>query len=434
MIKKTTILFILLIITNCSFDTRSGIWTKGEDISKENDIKTRILFENEKVLKRQFNTDFIIKTPLLLNHNEIKAYSNNDYGIQNFSSDLKKISKYNFSKIKNFDYFDPKVVFDNRNIIFFDKKGSIINFDEKTKIVWKKNFYSKNEKKLLPVLNFTIKDQALFVSDNLSKYYLLNVKTGSIIWSREHNSTFISQSKIDDRCIYIIDASNIFNCFSLKDGEKIWDFKLEKNFIKSQKKLSIIYDEDKVYFNNSNGDIYALDKKNGNLVWLTPTKNDEGDFQTFKIKQSDLVLHNNQIYLSNNQNEFFSIDKMNGIINWTQNINSHLRPIFSKNLIFTISTEGYLFVIEKISGNILRVNYLFNEFSKKKRKKIIPEGFALNETDIFLTLNNGRILVIDIGSGTATTKLKVSRDKISKPFINNKKMFIIKEDQIIKLY
>ena len=33
-------------------------------------------------------------------------------------------------------------------MIFFDNKGSILKFDENSKLIWKKNYYTKSEKKL----------------------------------------------------------------------------------------------------------------------------------------------------------------------------------------------------------------------------------------------------------------------------------------------
>jgi hypothetical protein len=57
-------------------------------------------------------------------------------------------------------------------------------------------------------------------------------------------------------------------------------------------------------------------------------------------------------------------------------INSNLRPTLVGNYIFTVSLEGYLIVIEKNSGNIIRVTDIFKNF-KKKKKKIKPTGFVV---------------------------------------------------------
>ena len=41
--------------------------------------------------------------------------------------------------------------------------------------------------------------------------------------------------------------------------------------------------------------------------------------------------------------------------------------------------------------------------------------------------------VIDIASGKTISTLKIDKEKISRPFVLNKSLFIIKDDAIIKL-
>ena len=57
----------------------------------------------------------------------------------------------------------------------------------------------------------------------------------------------------------------------------------------------------------------------------------------------------------------------------------------------------------------------------------------LNNKSIYITLNNGRMIEVDISSGKNISTLKISRDMISEPFVNNNQLFIIKDNEIIKL-
>ena len=71
----------------------------------------------------------------------------NNNGVVNFKGSLKKVSKYKFSKITQFDYFQPELLLTNKNsVIFFENKGSIFNFNENSKLIWKKT-YIQNQKK-----------------------------------------------------------------------------------------------------------------------------------------------------------------------------------------------------------------------------------------------------------------------------------------------
>ena len=70
---------------------------------------------------------------------------------------------------------------------------------------------------------------------------------------------------------------------------------------------------------------------------------------------------------------------------------------------------------------------------KKKRKKIEPIGFVVGTDNIYLTTNNGLLLVIDILDGKTGSILRIDRKKISRPFVLNQNLFIIEKNSIIKL-
>ena len=89
-------------------------------------------------------------------------------------------------------------------------------------------------------------------------------------------------------------------------------------------------------------------------TWQLPTQSSNIINETYNFKISKLVSDGKSIFFSNNKNEFYSIDVKTGVTNWINEINSNLTPIIIGNLIFTVSNEGYLYVIEKNKGNIIR--------------------------------------------------------------------------------
>ena len=432
MIKKLLITSILLILNNCSFDTKSGIWTEEKiKLGKEENKDIKELFKKEILNENEFNPNLKLE---IKNFSENKnKYKGNNFGALKVSSNFNNISKYSFNKIKYFEQFEPELVFIDKDLIFFDKKGSIIRFGEKSKIKWKVNHYTKKEKKLLPILKLAKTKKNLLVIDNLAKLYLLDSSNGKLLWTLDHEVSFMSQIKIDDDKFYLLDANNTFICFSVLDGKKIWQFKSKKKLINSQKETSVILNEESVIFNNSSGEIISLDKLNGNLNWITPTIEYGESFQSYLVKNSDLVLNENNIYFSNNDNSFFSLDVNLGFVNWRQNINSYLRPVIIDNIILTISPKGYLHIIEKNSGDIIRTTDIFYNLKKRKREKIKINGFVSTKEKIYLSTNNGKIIKINIKDGSLDLIYRISRNKVSKPYVNNSKLFIVKDNGIVKI-
>ena len=425
--------FLIIIINSCSFNPNSTLWTKRTEIKKDNILNTKQIVEKEKILENELNNNLKINiSNLKIENSQIKNFTNNN-GRSHYEGSLKSISRYKFSKIQNFDQYEPEIAIDKNNIIFFDNKGNILKFDNNAKLKWKKNNYSKTEKKMNPILFFSTNKNYLIVADTVAKYYALDINSGQIIWSKNNTAPFNSQIKIFKDKFFIVDSENVIKCFSLKDGSILWSFKTEKPFIKSQKKNSLVIKNDKIIFNNSLGDITALDLYTGELIWQTPTQKKSIIDEALFLKTADLVVGKNSIFLSNNTNNFFSIDVDTGIINWKQKINSELTPTFVNNLIFSITNEGYFVIIDYETGNLIRSTNVLKNIKKKKIKKFKPVGFIVGKKDIYLTTTNGRLFVIDILSGVTKSVLKIDSEKISRPIILEKNLFIIKDNSIIKL-
>ena len=423
---------ILFFINSCSLHKNSKFWT-NEKILEENKVKKVEIFKKKEALKYEFNPNLKLEVySKAINDSSKQTLDNND-GRVNYNGSLKNISKYKFKKIENFNQYEYDITSNDNNIIFFNNKGSILNFDKQSNLIWNKNYYSKLEKKQKPKLFFAHNKEILVVADNIAKLYALNIRTGQLIWSAKNVAPYNSQIKIYKDNFYIIDFENTLRAYSLNDGKEIWNNKTQKSLIRSQKKLSLVIKDQIIYFNNSVGDISAIDINSGNLIWQTPTQSSLAYDLGFFLKTSAIVLENDTLFFSNNQNQFFSIDIQTGAINWKQEINSNLKPTIINDLIFTVSAEGYLVILEKKTGNIIRINDIFAGFNKKKRAKIEPSGFIIGTENIYLSTNNGRLLVVEIVSGKVNTILKIDDKKISRPSIINKNLYVITESSIIKL-
>jgi len=437
-VNKLIFLFIFIIISACSLNSQSKFWTKSKEVTKDNNnlnnkVKKQEIFKKEKILKKEFNENLKIK----INSNSASNYKNNinlnNSGLVNFSGELKRTSRYKFSKIKNFYQYEPELIFDESNLIFFENKGTILKFNENSKLVWKKNFYLKQEKKLNPVLQFASNDKYLIVADNLAKYFMLDKENGELIWSKNNSAPFNSQIKIFKDKFFIIDFDNTLRCFSLKNGNELWNVKTQNSLIRSQKKLSMVIVDNVIFFNNSNGDISSVNLNNGELLWQFPTQNSLVYESAFSLETSEIVTDGKSLYFSNNKNQFYSIDLSTGSLNWKTKVNSNLKPTIIENIIFTVSIEGYLILIDRKNGNIIRITDVFDNFKTKKRNLIKPTGFIVGLDSVYLSTDNGRLLVVDNSSGKIVSAIKIDGEKILRPAVMNDSLFVVKDNSIIKL-
>ena len=420
----------LFFLNHCSLNENSRVWKDNQkELSNKSNIKK--VFDEENLVIQEFNKELNLDLSLIKINSKFIDNQNN-FGSQSYKGKLNKIGIYKFSKLEELSHIDFKPLFFENGIIFFDKKGSIIRYNKNKKVIWKKNYYSKVEKKLYPKINFTLDKNNILVSDSIAKYYSININTGELNWSKNNKYPFNSEIKTYKNKFFVIDYKNTLRCYKIDDGSECWNLQTEDSFTISNSKYSLAIIGDMVVFSNSIGDITAVDIESGLIIWQLPTQSSNIINETYNFKTSQLVSDGDSIYFSNNKKEFYSIDVKTGTTNWINDINSNITPVIIGNLIFTVSNEGYLYVIENTTGNIIRVNDLYKIYKEKKRKNVYPVGFVIGYKKLYLTNSDGKMIIVDLQNGNVLKTEKVSSNLVSKPFIFNKNLFLIRNGSIIQ--
>ena len=430
MLKNIIILISFFSFIQCSLDTKTGFWTKTK-IIEENKANIQEIFKTNEILKKEFNSGLKIK---INNRYKKKPFVNNlsnNTGYINYDGNFNNKFKFKFKKIKKFEFIHPDLMFGNdESFVFFDDKGSILKFSQNSKLIWKRNHYTKKQIKQKPIIYFATNNNLLIAADTLSNLYAMDYSNGNLVWKINNNFPYNSDIKIFKNKIYLVDFENNIKCYSIEDGKELWSFGTEKTFIKSQRKLSLIIKDNIIVFIDSLGDINALDINNGRLIWQSQTINEDIFESAFLLKSSRLVNDDYSLYVSNNRSNFVAINLKNGFSLWEQPINSSLDPSIVGNFLFTISDEGYFFVIDKLSGNILRSTNILNI---QKNKNIYPTGFVVAKKFIYVSMSNGKIFQVSIDDGKTKDIIKIDSSKISRPYIFNKKMYVLSNNSIIKI-
>ena len=418
----------LFLLNQCSLNENSRIWQEKE---LENQKSQKKVFAKDKQTTIELNPELELDLANIKTNNRIND-NKNDYGSQNYDGLINKIGNYKFSKLDDINQLNFKPIFLNDGLIFFDNKGSIIRYSNNRKVIWKKNHYSKSEKKLKPKINFFLDNENLIITDSIAKYYYININSGELNWSKTNTYTFNSKIKKNKNKFFVVDYKNTLRCYNIIDGSECWNLQTGDSFTISNSRFSLIIIDDIIVFTNSIGDITAVDIETGLITWQLPTQNSNIVNETYNFKISKLVSHGKSIFFSNNRNEFYSIDIKTGTTNWINEINSNLTPVILDNLVFTISEKGYFYVVEKNKGNIIRITDLYKNYKIKKRKNIKPIGFAIGDTKLYLTNTDGKMIIVNLNHGNVIGIEKVASDFTSRPFIFNQSLFVLRNGSIIQ--
>jgi len=445
MIKKKNLIFFLTIVllTNCSFDNKTGIWSGGEDergrISDLEKQQKQIID-----IKNVYSSDSIYSEEISLTKNINLTEPKKNLGwqmqglnLQNFLGNLylsgteniflkKKIgkNKFDLSKIMN-----SPLIFED-NILYSDDTGTIFNVSINGKINWKKNLYKKLYKRVYKNLSYIIYDNTIYVADNIGFIYALSFDSGKLLWIKNHGVPLKSNIKIFNDRIYLINQDNRIICLKVSDGSQIWDIRSVSSFIKSQDFLSVaISKKGNVLSINSSGDLFKVNGVNGNIYWSTNISGSLYAHGTDFFKSTDIVIVNEDIIFSAGSS-ILSHKINSGRQNWEKEINSVSAPIVVGSQIFFVSDNGYFIIMEKDTGEIISSTNILQILKNKKQKTKIV-GFIMGSGEIYSVTLNGYLIVSSANSGKVESFKKIGDPIISTPIINNGSLFILTEDSRI---
>ena len=178
MIKLIFTFIVLFFLNNCSFNENSRIWKEKEN-KLETDKKITKVFAEENISVSEFNRDLKLDLSSIKINNK-KNENQNNLGLQNYKGELVKIGNFKFSKLEELNQLDFKPIFLNNGIIFFDKKGTIIRYDnnlvsDQSKINSLFDILIKDTSLDSEINNLIIYKKALYNADNAQEGDLLNM-------------------------------------------------------------------------------------------------------------------------------------------------------------------------------------------------------------------------------------------------------------------
>ena len=445
MINKKNLIFFLIFIllNNCSFDNKTGIWGGGEKEKRkisELEKKQKQILDVEKIYSSE--KIYLKEVPLTKNISLSKPKKNSSWKMsslnhQNFLGNIylsgidniflkKKIGKDKFSESK---VITSLLVIKN-NIILSDDTGTIFNINQSGKINWKKNIYKKIYKKIYKNLVFSIYKNNIYIADNVGFIYVISLDTGELFWIKNYNIPLRSNIKIFDNKIYLIDQDNRILCLNIKDGTKIWDILSISSFIKSQNLLSLaVSKKGDLVAITSSSDLFKIEGNSGNFSWVSNTFGSMLADATDFFKSSQVVITDDEVIISAGPS-IFSYNLNIGSITWENELSSIGTPIIDRENIFFVTENGYFVIMNRDTGKIISSTNILKILKKKKQKTKIT-GFIMGSGKVYSVTLNGYLIVSSAISGKVENFKKIGNPIISAPIISNGKLYILTKNSRI---
>ena len=445
MINRKSLVFFLIFIllSNCSFDDKTGIWGGGE---KEKKRISELEKEQRQIIdiKRVYSSENIYndEIPLTKGISLSKSKKNQSWQMsglnhQNFLGNIylsgtdniflkKKIGKNKFS-ISN---IAASILAFKNNIILSDDVGTIFSINANGNINWKKNIYKKIYKKVNKNLVLAIYKNYIYVADNIGFVYAIDLDNGKINWIKNYAIPIKSNIKIFNDKIYLMDQDNKIFSLNIKDGTRIWDVLSISSFIKSQNLLSLaISKKGDLIILNSSADLYKIDGNTGEVYWYSNTLGSLLPDATDFFISSEIVIIDDEIIFSAGPS-IFSYNLNTGSMNWEKKVSAVGSPIIDGENIFFTTSNGYFVIMNRVTGKIISSTNILKILKKKNRKTKIT-SFIMGSGKIYSVTLSGHLIVSSAISGKVEYFKKIGDPITSYPIINNGKLYILTENSKI---
>ena len=433
--KNIVLLFFLIFITSCSFDNKTGIWNdqknititenfsdlKSLDVNKKNDLKKSIV-KKDSLLLSSLKKNKNWSDPFLNNFNNTSNISFTENEIYNLSNKIVK------KKIKK-----NLLLYENK-FVFNDEKGIIYIYSIDTQRISKYNFYKKKIKSFRIALYYTIYDNNIIVSDNLGYVYCINLKTGKLVWAEYFQIPFNSNIKVSSNQVFLANNNNDILVLDLNSGKKNWSFSTDNNIFKSKFSNNLLINDNNVFILNTNGSLYSINFENKNLNWISSFKSQDDNVQAaFDGKLS--IIDKNKILISTES--LISLHQTtSGFKFWEQKIDTSLSPIISNDLIFALTKDNLILVLETSTGDLVWSNDI-DQYKKKddrflsREKKIQLIDFKLVNNSLYLFTAN-KIKKINAKTGVFISEFQLpSIIKTNVIFGNGLMYFFDKKNRLV---
>lgn len=343
--------------------------------------------------------------------------------------DLKKTAQiwHSFSYTRDDDYVFSPVIIDDK-AFFLDDSGVLLAYNIKTeKKIWKKRVFARKYLTNYQNPKISYAKGKIFAIAGINKIAAVKAADGQLLWSKTISSVPISTPICDGKRVYVTTNDNKLYAFDATKGDLLWAM---SGIMRSTAILGAadpVFHKDNVIAAFSSGEIYAVNKKTGQVQWsqdLNIAKANSSDFYLNDIDATPLV-KNDVIYTIGNGGLMMAINAKTGNYLWKREIAGVVDFWMAGDFLYVINNDNRLLAVYKKTGGIKWISQLPNlKKETKPHTKRIYNGVVMAGNELIISDNEGNILVASPFNGKVKSKFESGERFYHAPIIVNGKIYL----------
>ena len=388
--------------------------------------KRESVYESEEKLIIKANKRIKLEKPKIIS-DWVQQHQNLKNHLFHFKSKptlkFKKRIRLGDINLDKFQYFTPPIISEN-TIFYYDNDFSVISKNIDTgKLNWSIKLESEKQENFSLVSGFFLDNKTLFFSTGLGNIYAVDLVDGKVKWFKKFGIQFSRPPVASKEKIFLVSDDNQLYAINKKNGDVVW------SHLGNIEELSIIggskpaLDEGIIVVSYSSGEIFALDETNGSIIWFDNIST-SNFFSKTNINdiQSPICIEKGKLFVPTFSNKLLVYDLKTGKKSWDLKLSSINPMVISGETIYVIDINSKLMSIDKVSGKLLWAVQLR---SKKGKTEINWSGPLLSSYKLLVVSSDGTILSLSPFTGKTISKIKFKESFISGPIQVNEKIYLI---------
>jgi len=234
--------------------------------------------------------------------------------------------------------------------------------------------------------------------------YAVNPNNGKEIWKTKANKSIVASPVIKDGKVYIGSSDGIFRCLSLKDGSLVWSFDEVEGFVECKPFI----DDQQVVFGTWANRLYSLDPKTGKLQWIWKCSKPSRMYSpaaTVPVKSAG------RIFIAVPDRKVYAIDAVTGDeLFWVDGgreaigLSEDGKSVYAK----TMFHHAYKFSADAEASGTLPASKLDWNVEDDSGYEISPTPLVEKDGMFLIPTDKGNIIALDAKDGSIIWKHKIS--------------------------
>ena len=310
---------------------------------------------------------------------------------------------------------------DDENLFFSTSDGFLWCMNHDGELIWKTLLDSAVNS--LPIVS----DSKITVKTNSYTIIQLNVKDGSVVWKYQAAVpplTFKSEGKLaqSNNVIYLGLPGGKLVAIDSPTGGLVWEANISRpkgaTDIERANDMTShpVIDGPAIYGVTTNGDISALDRRNGKTIWTQSLSSFYG-----------MAFDGFSLFVTHDTGSVYALNKDDGEIKWRQpalKFRKIRTGTLIKNYIVFGDYEGYLHFLSTANGDILaRV--------KLNDSQLLNNIIGIDDSLLFIMSATGDIICLKVGEETISNNI-VDKDEVKTNNLKKHRLFDKDNDDLLK--